>query len=419
MAIARAGRGRQARGRADRPAMGRCQGRDRRDQGRARRRRRLRDAGRAAQRRPVQGPEGPAGLGRAHRRPVRRLLQGGWQGRGGRRGRPDQERRRLVPAEGRRPPGGGPRHGPGRLPRRDAGVTDEEYRDYIRQEVLRGDFQQYFKDSVITRYQPQREVAQIFLNADQGQPVPKLRVRHLLVQPIPGEQDQSARDRRAVARRPAGGREAAPGGGEAEGRPVVGAGQAERRHRAARAGRVPGLVRPAHPGAAVRARVRDRRQRPATSARSASWSASEFGYHVIQVTERRISALEQAERLAAQLQDDPDSFADVAEAESEDASSAQEGGELGWVIHYQYDAARDEAIFGHDRARRDLGPGGDGARASTSTSCSTPPTSGSCRSSSADQVGTSGFNRWLDEMRDEAGVWVDSEFNVASAGAAG
>ena len=79
----------------------------------------------------------------------------------------------------------------------------------------------------ITRYQPQREVAQIFLNLDQGQPVPKLRVRHLLVQPIPGEQDQSeataaqwraARQEAEKLRREA----------VTEGRPVVGAGRAER-----------------------------------------------------------------------------------------------------------------------------------------------------------------------------------------------
>jgi len=34
-------------------------------------------------------------------------------------------------------------------------------------------------------------------------------------------------------------------------------------------------------------------------------------------------------------------------------------------------------------------------------------------------VGSSGFSRWLDEMRDEGGVWVDAEFNTTSAGAAG
>ena len=39
--------------------------------------------------------------------------------------------------------------------------------------------------------------------------------------------------------------------------------------------------------------------------------------------------------------------------------------------------------------------------------------------SQRNQVGSSGFSRWLDEMRDQAGVWVDSEFNATGAGAAG
>ena len=39
--------------------------------------------------------------------------------------------------------------------------------------------------------------------------------------------------------------------------------------------------------------------------------------------------------------------------------------------------------------------------------------------SQRNQVGSSGFTRWLDEMRDQAGVWVDAEFNAASAGLPG
>ena len=37
----------------------------------------------------------------------------------------------------------------------------------------------------------QREVAQILILNDQGVPVPKQRIRHLLAQPIPGAEDQS------------------------------------------------------------------------------------------------------------------------------------------------------------------------------------------------------------------------------------
>ena len=153
--------------------------------------------------------------------------------------------------------------------------------------------------------------------------MPKVRVRHLLVQPIPGEQDQSAATAaqwraaarpRSCARRRWSRRTA-----------VVGAGRAERRYGQRHAGRIPWLVRPA---------TMAQQFVPEFAAAANDLKIGEisplvrthFGYHVIQVTERRTSALEQADQLAAP-QEDPDSFADVAEA-SEDVSSAQEGGDV-------------------------------------------------------------------------------------------
>ena len=297
------------------------------------------------------------------------------------------------------------------------GVTDEEYRDYIRQEVLRGDFQQYFKDRVITRYQPQREVAQIFLNLDQGQPVPKLRVRHLLVQPIPGAQDQSGA---TAAQWRAARQEAEKLRQEAEkqkhGQWWDLAAESDDPGSATRGGYL-GWYDPLTLGQQFVPKF----ARAATDLGIGEVSQlvrTQFGYHVIQVTERRIGAQEQAERLAAQVQEDPDSFADVAEAESEDVSSARDGGDLGWIIHYQYDAARDEAIFGLTEPGEISDPIVTGSgiyiyKLLDSADQRYVP------QHQRDQVGTSGFNRWLDEMRDEAGVWVDSEFNTSSAGAAG
>ena len=93
------------------------------------------------------------------------------------------------------------------------GVSDEEYRDYIRQEVLRGDFQQYFKDTVLSRYQPQREVAQIFLNLDQGSRCRSCASATCWCSRSP-ESRTSPLPPPPSGARPAGGREAAPGGGE-------------------------------------------------------------------------------------------------------------------------------------------------------------------------------------------------------------
>ncbi|HET9540962.1 MAG TPA: peptidylprolyl isomerase [Candidatus Limnocylindria bacterium] len=297
------------------------------------------------------------------------------------------------------------------------GVSEEEYRDYIRQEVLRGDFQQYFKDTVISRYQPQREVAQIFLNLDQGQPVPKLRVRHLLVQPIPGAQDQAeataAQWRAARQEAEKLRREAVQ---QKDGQWWELAAQSDDTGSGARGGYL-GWYDPA----TLAQQFVPKFATAANDLRIGEISPlvrTQFGYHVIQVTERRTSALELADRLAAQVQQDPASFADVAEAESEDVSSAQEGGELGWVVHYQNDAARDEAIFGLTEPGEISDPVVTGSgiyiyKLLDSADQRYVP------QQQRDQVATSGFNRWLDEMREEAGVWVDSEFNTAGAGAAG
>ncbi|HEY7846931.1 MAG TPA: peptidylprolyl isomerase [Candidatus Limnocylindria bacterium] len=299
----------------------------------------------------------------------------------------------------------------------EAGVTDEEFREYVRQELLRGEFQQYFRDNVVTRYQPQREVAQIFLNADQGQPVPKLRLRHLLVQPLPGAQDQS---------------EATPAQWRAA---RLEAQQLRREAEAQKDDQWWELAAQSDdPGSATRggylgwydpiAMAQQFVPKFATAANDlrigeiSPLVRTEFGYHIIQVTERRASALEQADRLAAELQADPDAFAEVAEAQSEDASSAKEGGELGWIMRYQYDAAREDAIFGMTEPGEVSDPVVTPSGIyiyrllDTSERRYVPP-------DERDQVGSNGFSRWLDELRDEAGVWVESEFNSSSTGVAG
>jgi parvulin-like peptidyl-prolyl isomerase len=299
----------------------------------------------------------------------------------------------------------------------DAGVSDEEYFDYVRQEVLRGEFQQYFRDSVVTRYQPQRKVAQIFLNPEQGQPVPKLRIRHLLVQPLPGEQDQAeatpAQWRAARQEAEKLRREALE---QKDGQWWELAEQSDDPGSATRGGYLGwydplGMAQqfvPKFASAATDLSIGEVSQLVRT----------EFGYHIIQVTERRNTALEQAENIATRLQGDPDAFAEVAEAESEDVSSAREGGDLGWILHYQFDATRDEAIFDMTDPGEVSDPIVTGSGIyiykllETSESRYVPE-------SQRQQVGTAGFQRWLDELRDEAGLWVDAEFNTSSTGAAG
>ena len=73
-----------------------------------------------------------------------------------------------------------------------SGVSDADYREFVRQELLRDQFQQYFETKVVTLFEPQRKVSQIVITRDAaGSPGTKIRLRHILVAPIPGATDQS------------------------------------------------------------------------------------------------------------------------------------------------------------------------------------------------------------------------------------
>ena len=73
----------------------------------------------------------------------------------------------------------------------EVGVSDAQYRAYVRGDLLKNAFNDYFSTTVMSTYQPAREVSQIFIAAQQGVPVPQQRVRHFLAQPLPGKTDQS------------------------------------------------------------------------------------------------------------------------------------------------------------------------------------------------------------------------------------
>jgi parvulin-like peptidyl-prolyl isomerase len=287
------------------------------------------------------------------------------------------------------------------------GVTDDIYREYVRQELLQDRVQEYFTTTIQKPYQPQRKVAQIMIKADTGFPVPMIHIRHLLVAPRPGAEDQSkATDKQWAAalrkaeelRRQALQDDADWFALAEESDDTVSGGRGgdlgwyERQNLSAK------LV-PEFADAAGKLEIGEV-SRPVRS---------QFGYHVIQVTRERSSAAGLAETLVAELRDDPDSFAEVAESQSEDVSTAKKGGEVGWVIHYQFEAERDKAIF-------DLVEPGD---------ISDPVASSSgiyiyklldtadrrfVPEEQRDALGSAGFTRWLQDLKDQAGVWLDEEF---------
>jgi parvulin-like peptidyl-prolyl isomerase len=289
-----------------------------------------------------------------------------------------------------------------------AGVTDADYRAYIRGDLLKTAFNDYFTKSVMLPYQPQREVAQIFIAAQQGAPVPQRRVRHFLAQPLPGESDQStatdaqwaaARARAEVFRA-----EASKPGADwwvlAKDSDDTGSGS--------RGGDVgwydeaSSSFVPEFKAAIAKLQVGELSEPVKT----------QFGYHVIEVTAERITAAVQADQMVTALRAHPDQFAQTAKDQSEDATSAAKGGDLGWVIPYQFEKERMDAIFKLTKPDEISDPITTASgiyifKLLATSELRWVPTE------QLASVRQTGFNRWLTEVRDRAATWTDPQFVAA------
>jgi parvulin-like peptidyl-prolyl isomerase len=291
-----------------------------------------------------------------------------------------------------------------------AGVTDTEYRAYVRSELLRQEYRDHFENSVMTRYQPGRNVAQIFIAADQGVPIPKQRVRHYLAQPIPGGEDQSVAtdDQWAAALERANGfRDEAL---EPDADWYVIAADSDDPGSRSKGGDL-GWYDPTSGSfvAEFENAIAD-----LSVGEVSEPVKTQFGYHVIQVTDTRTTAQDQAAKLVARLRDDPDAFAEVAKEQSEDSSTAAKGGELGWVIPYQLEEDLSHAIFEMRTPDQisDVIETGNGfwifKLIDTSDLRWVPKPQ-------IERVRQSGFTRWIAEVRSGSQLWVDPDFTASSA----
>jgi parvulin-like peptidyl-prolyl isomerase len=291
-----------------------------------------------------------------------------------------------------------------------SGINDAQYRAYLRTDLLRSKFRDYFTTRVETAYQPQRHLAQIYIAADTGVPVPMRRVRHFLAQPIPGQSDQStatdAQWAAALARAEAFRTEALKPNADW----TTLAATSDDPGSKSKGGDL-GWFDPASSNFvqefqdAIAQLTKNEISKPIKT---------QFGYHVIEVIDQRINAEDQAARLLEAVTADPASFEKLAREQSEDASTASKGGDLGWVIPYQLEAFRNDAAFAmtepdqiSDLIRTSTGYYILKLIESKDLAWVAPDTLKSVRNT--------GVSRWLDALRAEHAVWVDPAYATAPA----
>ncbi len=289
-----------------------------------------------------------------------------------------------------------------------AGVTDAKYRAYIRGVLLKTAFNDYFSTKVMTTYQPARDVAQIYITAQQGVPVPQQRLRHFLAQPLPGQSDQStataAQWAAALARAEAFRAEATKPNADwfalATGSDDSGS--------STRGGDL-GWYDPASSNFVPEFKTGIA---ALTVGEISQPVKTQFGYHIIEITGTRTTPGDQANQLVTTLRQHPDQFAQLAKEQSEDPSTASNGGDLGWVIRYQLEKSRSDAIFAMTKADQISDPVQTTSGFYVFKLIDSSPFRWVPALQLAD-VRQSGFNRWLTEIRDGASTWVDSQFAAA------
>lgn len=293
-----------------------------------------------------------------------------------------------------------------------SGVSDEEYREFVRDDLLSQKFHDYFGQTVLKADQPQRKVSQIMIAAEPPGtlPIPKLHLRHLLVQPLPGESDQTkatdAQWKAALAKAQKLHDEAVKKGADW----FALAKQSDDAANKDNGGEL-GWYDPATSQFVAEFKAAVARMKKGDISQPVKTS---FGYHVIWVTDQRVSATQQATELVAELRKDPNKFVQLARGNSEDPATASKGGLVGWVAHYELPTERDKAVF----ALTSKDPISDPVVTADGTYIYKLLASSESMPVPDDRLQKmkqSGFPIWLAEQKNKASIWVDPEFTSASS----
>ena len=101
---------------------------------------------------------------------------------------------------------------------------------------------------------------------------------------------------------------------------------------------------------------------------------------------------------------------------SEDAETAAEGGELGWVAPYQLDEPLEEVVFALDEVGEISEPYDGGSEGITIYQLLELSDSREIEEDRLDEIRTSGFDRWLEqEVRAPVETWVDPQYASSAA----
>jgi peptidyl-prolyl cis-trans isomerase SurA len=288
-------------------------------------------------------------------------------------------------------------------------VSEAGYRTYVRGDLLKTAFNDYFSTKVLRTYMPQREVSQIFIKAVQGQVVPQQRARHFLAQPLPGQADQtSATDAQwaaALARAKAFRAEAI--------KPNADWFELAKTSDDTGSGSQGGDLGWYDPTSSNFVPEFDKALRALKVGEISQPVKTQYGYHIIEVTGTRSTPGVQAAGLVKTLREHPDQFAKLAGEQSEDATTASKGGDLGWLIPYQLDKQRSDAIFALTKPNQISDP----IETTTGIYIFKLVDSSPLRfvpDSQLNQVRQSGFDLWLTDLRTGARTWIDPQYAAAS-----
>lgn len=291
-------------------------------------------------------------------------------------------------------------------------IDDATYRDYVRSALLVDAFRAHFEDEVVVSPTAQRRVAQIFIAAPTAAVLPQERARHVLIQPVPDADDQSAATDEEWAAALA---EAEEVRDELSAEDADWFAIAEERSADTGSGSRGGDLGWYDPAATGFVPEFSDALAELEVGELSEPVRTDFGWHVIEKTAQRTSPQAQAEELVEQLREAPDTFAEVATRLSEDHDTAREGGELGWVAPYQLDEALEEVVFGLDEVGEISEPHDGGSAGITIYQLLETSESREIEEDRLEEIRSSGFDHWLEqEVRAPVETWTDPQFATST-----